>query len=585
MDATTSYAVKVVHDAEYREMCCKWEILACERHLNDLKRQEEGDFLYIFDTTRAERVFKFMAILKRKDAPSKYLELEDWQKFDLGATFGWVHKETGARRFNTSYNRIARGNGKTAVAGGNGNYGMCSDAIYPPYKPELAEYEHSPEVVVVAVDAVQANRAYNDIKVIGENSPAIAARLDIKSTYIKHKTRGGSVEKFSKDTRNKDGGRPSMVIVEEYHAHPNNTLRDVAKSSMGKTRQSLEYIITTAGTDAENKPCYREDQNCKRILLEELILEHVFVMIREIDDGDNPHDKSCWVKANPFFRRMDEYAKTLYDIVEKQHKEAFESNDPDKIREFMIKRMNRWQADSEHKYMSGIMELWKKLAVDRSEFYELTKGIKGFRGLDLSKRVDLTADAFVGWLPDGRLAVSAFGFIPEESAGKHEHTDRVPYKEWARDGWCEITPGAVTDYNFVKRHIFESEENHEWDAKEICYDPYNASHLMQEFEVTGYIPVEIRQGVMTLSEPTKRFRELVLQEKIVHDGSPLLTWCLSNAIEVLDSNGNTKLSKKHKDDSQRIDLIAAVINAMVRALKSEVAVDMNRHILSEGFSL
>jgi phage terminase large subunit-like protein len=49
-----------------------------------------------------------------------------------------------------------------------------------------------------------------------------------------------------------------------------------------------------------------------------------------------------------------------------------------------------------------------------------------------------------------------------------------------------------------------------------------------------------------------------------------LTWCLSNAFEVSDNNGNIKLSKKHKDDSQRIDLAAAVINAVVRAMVNEV---------------
>jgi phage terminase large subunit-like protein len=92
---------------------------------------------------------------------------------------------------------------------------------------------------------------------------------------------------------------------------------------------------------------------------------------------------------------------------------------------------------------------------------------------------------------------------------------------------------------------------------------------VQELESDGYTCVEIRQGVQTLSDPTKYFRELVLKGLIVHDGSPLLTWCLSNAIEVQDNNANIKLSKKHKDDSQRIDLAAAIINAMVRAMLNE----------------
>jgi phage terminase large subunit-like protein len=104
--------------------------------------------------------------------------------------------------------------------------------------------------------------------------------------------------------------------------------------------------------------------------------------------------------------------------------------------------------------------------------------------------------------------------------------------------------------------------------REFCCDPYNATHLSQELaeEYGEDAVVEIRQGVQTLSLPTKRFRELVMQGLIVHDGNPLLTWCLSNAVEVRDNNENIKLSKKHKDDTQRIDLLSAVINAMARAI-------------------
>jgi phage terminase large subunit-like protein len=87
-----------------------------------------------------------------------------------------------------------------------------------------------------------------------------------------------------------------------------------------------------------------------------------------------------------------------------------------------------------------------------------------------------------------------------------------------------------------------------------------------------------------LSAATKYLRELVLQGRIVHDGSPLLTWCLSNAVEIVDSNGNIKLSKKHKDDSQRIDLIASIINAMARAMLIDQSIDVNKHIMDANFS-
>ena len=108
------------------------------------------------------------------------------------------------------------------------------------------------------------------------------------------------------------------------------------------------------------------------------------------------------------------------------------------------------------------------------------------------------------------------------------------------------------------------EDENGWKTKEFCDDPWGARQLANVLD-DKLTCVEVRQGMQTLSEPTKKFRELVIQGKIVHDGSPLLTWALSNAMEVADDKENIKLSKKHKDDSQRIDPIAAVLNAFTRA--------------------
>ena len=40
----------------------------------------------------------------------------------------------------------------------------------------------------------------------------------------------------------------------------------------------------------------------------------------------------------------------------------------------------------------------------------------------------------------------------------------------------------------------------------------------------------------------------------------------ANAIEIQNNYGDIKLSKKHKDDTERIDPLAAVMNALARAL-------------------
>lgn len=567
---THRYAVEIVSGLR---PSCELEWLACERHLKDLQRQGTDGFPFVFDESRADRIFDwFERCCRHVRGPfsGELIQLQAFQKFDLGCIFGWVQEESGKRRFKKAFNERARGNVKSTEMSGIALYGMCGDCVYPPGGPHLKRYEESPEVECAAVDKTQAKRVWLDAQKMGEASPDIHKRLRIKRTYIEHASRGGWLRPLSKDTKNKDSGAPCIVIVDEYHAHPTSEIHDVLYSGFGKRLQSLMLIITTAGKDAENSPCKKEHDTLSKILRGEIPMnETYFVMIRELDKDDDPHDESKWVKANPILQEDNEYSQELRGQIRAEHDEAFNSGDPDKIREFLIKRVNRWQADSENKYMSGIMDKWKALAITRDEFLKLVHGRDCYTGLDLAKRTDLTANGHVFRLDDGRFAVTAHGYMPEETATKHEHTDRVPYKDWAKDGWCTLTEGAVTDYRYIKSNIHDMEFDEKWNIFEICYDPYNATHFAQELQNEGYECIEIRQGPPTLSEPTKFFRELVLQGKVVHDGSPLLTWCLSNAIEVSDNNGNIKLSKKHKDDSQRIDLIAAIINAMVRAMLNE----------------
>ena len=59
---------------------------------------------------------------------------------------------------------------------------------------------------------------------------------------------------------------------------------------------------------------------------------------------------------------------------------------------------------------------------------------------------------------------------------------------------------------------------------------------------------------------------MLLQGRIVIEANPLLMWCLANANEIKDNYGDIKLSKKFKNDTERIDPVAAVMNALARAL-------------------
>lgn len=215
MHAATQYATSVV----YGDItACKWEKLACKRHLNDLERQGIEEFPFTFDESRANRIINWFKLCRHVRGPfaGQPIELDNWQVFDLSIIFGWVHKDSGKRKYKTAYIRAGRGSAKSTEMSGIVNYGMCADALYPPGQPDLAKYEASPEIIVGAVDREQANIVWGDAREMAMSSPDIAKRLTIQKAAITHKTRGGKVRKLSKDSRNKDGGSPCMIIIDRH---------------------------------------------------------------------------------------------------------------------------------------------------------------------------------------------------------------------------------------------------------------------------------------------------------------------------------------------------------------------------------
>ena len=625
---------------DWRRFCGPYELNAYERHLKDLERQGNPDFPFVFDETRADRIVRFFLQLRHVRGPlaGQPIRLDPCQIFDLGCVYGWVERETGARRFSITYNKRARGNWKSTEKSGQANFHMTADVIYPPYQPELQRFELAPEVDCAAVDRGQAQRVFGDARLMALSCPAMVKRLKIpksETAPLKHKKRGGFMRALSKDTKNKDSGAPCYVVVDEYHAHPTSMIYDIEKNSLGKRWQCLLDVITTAGDDAQTKPCYREELLAKQILDGDVEAEHYFVMIRELPADGNPHDKTLWPMANPALRsvvladelqaaeagaelqyaeigahgkaletcrkaaeffggeemllRAAEYGRTLYKFILGDYVEAYGSNDPDKIRAFLTRRMDVWQIGAVNHYLNEhCMELVRQSMVTPEEFGGLTDGLECWPGFDLGKRIDLSGVAAVFLLPDDRVAIRMHGFIPEGAAQRHEKTDRVPYLEWAKDGYVKLTPGDVTDNSYVDSWIRDGELQHGWQVVEICYDGHNATDLaiqMANERANPDICVEISQSCAGQNIAVKGFRDLLLAGKIVLEYSPLAIWCLANAVEVKNNYEDIKLSKRHKDDTERIDPVAASMNGLARALVRRNNPTLADAVESENWSM
>ena len=164
-------------------------------------------------------------------------------------------------------------------------------------------------------------------------------------------------------------------------------------------------IISTAGKDAENNPCKKEYDMARSVLMGELVDDSYFAMIREVEQGDDVSSPACWVKANPILQSETEYSINLLSEIQTEYNRAYGSGDADKIREFLTKRCNIWQQDSEEKFLtSEQLKIWDELAVPQEEFKKLIKGREHLAGYDLSKKLTL--------LPMPVLVICRMGVLP-----------------------------------------------------------------------------------------------------------------------------------------------------------------------------
>ena len=560
--------------ADTRHVCQKhrW---ACERFLKDLKKSGAKDFPYIFDEEKALRFFEWAALHRHTKGvlAGEPIEFTPIQRFIFGNVYGWVHQDTGLRRFRKAYWQVARKNAKSQSLAIVGDYEL------------MALGEPMSEVYIGATKSMQAKIIYNEVVAMLKRCPLLKGKWRESYGVIRHPKSDSILRALSKDDgKTGDGLNPQCGLIDEYHAHPTDEILEVINTGMVARRQPLLFIITTAGTNFGG-PCYRVEYPLVEKILDPSLdfdVADYFCMVNELDrdqEGnliDDVKDEECWVKANPIAAT---YPEGLANIRSKLAS-ALES--PEKMESFLTKNMNLWVNQSAMSYMD--MAKWK----ERGAITEIPVDLYGrsaYVGIDLSKRIDLTAAGIIVPIDVDsavQYVVRAHGFIPEDTVAVHEKTDKVPYRAWAKAGYLTITPGDVVDYRFIESWILETTDDLGVNVKELCYDPYNATHFAQDFDARGITTVEVRQGMRTLSEPTKAFREEAYRGNILHEPNPLLDWAVSNAVTKRDHNENIILDKEKS--TNRIDPIAAVINAFSRA-RVTAEEDMSDYVLSDDFSL
>lgn len=564
MNRVTEYATKVLNGKIVAGELVK---LSCKRHMDDLQRQGTEDFPYVFDEDKANRVLKFFEKLKftsgESDTKGKLIELKLFQCFILGSVFGWIHMESGYRRFNKSFNLLARKNSKSLLNSGIGLYMTGFD-----------NYAGA-QTYMTATIRNQAKICWGETaKFIKEDKDLLKMfKIREHASEIVCRINGGTIVALGKDTGTIDGFNPHCGIIDEYHAHKDNQMVKLLEKGTVTQKQSLISIISTAGDDPTSA-CKVEQDYCEKILKGAVKNEKYFVYIAQLDKNDDPFDVKNFVKSNPLAAEDKDSLEKLIDFSE----EAKEKQGDD-LKDYLIKSMNMW-LDSKHDNSYMPIEKWKGMGLDKDEFPDL-KGSECYVGIDLAKTDDNCSVSTIHPLDDGRFAIQSHSFVPDEMMQYKIKNEKAPYDLWEREGWITRTPGSVNDYRDIVKWITDKVKKEDWKVKQIHYDAWDASHLKILLEEEGYTVIETPQRLQSLSPATKNFKHLVFQNKVIHDNNPLLTYSMSNAVTEGDEYAY-KLSKKRS--KEKIDSVAALMNAHTGAMLHEYSNSLDKHVLKDDFS-
>ena len=143
--------------------------------------------------------------------------------------------------------------------------------------------------------------------------------------------------------------------------------------------------------------------------------------------------------------------------------------------------------------------------------------------------------------------------------------DHVLYDVWELQGYIQTTEGNVIHYGFIEKFIEELGEKYH--IKEIAFDRWNATQMVQNLEGMGFTVVPFGQGYKDMSPPSKELYKLLMEGNINHGGHPVLKWMAQNVVMRQDPAGNIKPDKEKS--VEKIDGIVATTMALDRCIRNK----------------
>jgi phage terminase large subunit-like protein len=493
---------------------------AIERHYRDL----EGLKGYYFDPVEGMRHVEFFTLLrhyKGRQFAGKTFSLAPWQAWIVYVFFGWM-SESGLRRFDTMYVEVAKKQGKTSLMAG-----LALDHL-------LMGDEAAPEIYCCAKARHQSRIALDETRGIAQHSPDIRRHLKIGQHGITNPKNGGKMLALSSDHSSLDGLNPSMLIFDETHSYNSWDMFDTLTSGSVARMSAITAMITTAGANRMG-PGYQYRDLVIKVLEGMVKQENLFGIIYTLDEGDDWKDPEVWEKSMPSL------GLTVQKEAIKKRVEAAK-NDASQVNGTLTKTFNIW-VSAVNSWLSD--DDWMKCDMGKVPD-EVLRDAPCYVGLDLAYRSDLNALALLFDIGD-RFVLRCHFWATETEIKRHE--DVFDFWQWVNDGYMKIHPGDIIDSVALAKDMAQILNLYK--VQRIGFDPALFDQVYQQLLTLGISEKlfdKVIQGTLSFTPAVQLFEITVKQQKVNHEGNPVLRWNVANTVLFQDSKGLIKLIKEFREN-------------------------------------
>ncbi|UDM17915.1 terminase large subunit [Vogesella sp. XCS3] len=501
----------------------------------------------------ALEIFKALKVVDLPGQPT-FGECSDEWVFDfVAAIFGAYDAETGRQLIREYYLLISKKNTKSTIAAG-----IMLTAV-------ILCWRNDEEHLILAPTKEVADNSFKPAAGMVRADPELSALFHVQDHLrtITHRTTKASMKVVAADTDTVSGKKSGRILVDEHWLFGKKSGAEAmfieALGGQISREEGWVIFLTTqsdeppAGVFRDKLQYFRDvrdgkihDPRSLGVLYEfpEQILKDKGYLLPENFHITNPNlgrsVSSEWL-SDQLRKNQHKTDGTFQQILAKHLN----------VEIGLALRMGRW-AGADFWLQQGRRGLTLEQIIKRSEV--ITAGIDG-GGLD-----DLLGLAIVGRDRETGEWLAWMHAWAHPSVLERRKEIAPALRDFARDGHLTLVKRIGEDVEELASYIAQVEEDDLLDKAGL--DPAGIGTILDALVAAG-VPqdkiIGISQG-WKLGGAIKTAERKLAEEVLVHDASPMMAWCVGNAM--VEPKGNAILITKQASGSAKIDPLMALFNAV-----------------------